>query len=184
MIGCTWEIAGSAHMDKYAVEFSDNYNEIGSDIPDSSADLSCGDINDGPLHFVVKAAFHHLNRWVVEGVAPPTAEPLGVDAEGQPITDEHGNAIGGVRTPDVDVPIATLSGLSKSEASGCDAMVCGLLGSTTPFTPEKLSALYPTHEDYVGKVTASARQAREAGFILAPEEQSMVAEAQSTPIPN
>ena len=33
-----------------------------------------------------------------------------LDANGDPITDEHGNTLGGVRSPAVDVPISKLSG--------------------------------------------------------------------------
>ena len=44
--------------------------------------------------------------------------------------------------------------------------------------------LYPTHDDYVMKVAASAKAAREAGFLLEPEEKSMVDEAAASAVPN
>jgi hypothetical protein len=82
------------------------------------------------------------------------------------------------RSPDVDVPIAKQSGIASS-----DNFICVLFGETTPFTAEELKKLYPTHDDYVQEVTASARATREAGFLLPPEEQAMVQEASAAPIP-
>ena len=43
------------------------------------------------------------------GAAPPAGPPLGVDHDAV-ARDENGNAIGGVRTPPVDAPVATLTG--------------------------------------------------------------------------
>lgn len=83
---------------------------------------------------------------------------------GAPVLDEHGNTLGGVRSPDVDVPIAILSG--NPPAGGAD-----------------LIELYPTHADYVTMVEASARAAREAGFLLEPEQQAMVEEARAAAVP-
>jgi hypothetical protein len=50
--------------------------------------------------------------------------------------------------------------------------------------PEKLATLYPTHADYVLKLEASARTAREAGLLLEAEEQAMLATASTAPVPN
>jgi hypothetical protein len=41
--------------------------------------------------------------------------------------DEHGNALGGIRTPYVDVPIAALSGLGQT-----GSILCLLFGTTVP----------------------------------------------------
>jgi hypothetical protein len=111
-----------------------------------------------------------------DGTAPPSGEVLLTEK------DEHGNTLGGVRSPDVDVPIATLSG--NPPAGGTGSFWCFLFGSTTPFSADTLLALYPTHEDYVEKVKASAQRARQAGFLLPPEEQAMVAEAEAAAIPD
>jgi hypothetical protein len=170
----TWEVAGTAHADKYILDLSEDMETEGDE---PGMIIDCENVNDGPQHFVIKAALHHLNQWIANGTAPPKAQPLTTTELGNPCTDEHGNTLGGVRTPDVDVPIAKLSG------QGSGDILCMLFGSTTPFTPEKLLELYPNHDDYVAKVTASANQAREAGFILAPEEQAIVEDAQAALIP-
>jgi hypothetical protein len=116
-----------------------------------------------------------------DGTEPPSGEQLATDENGKPVKDEHGNTRGGVRSPDVDVPIATLSG--DPPEGGTGGGFCFLFGSTTPFTPEKLGALYPTHDAYVTKVEAAAREARRAGFILEPEAERMIAEAEEAAVP-
>jgi hypothetical protein len=165
----SWEVAGTAHADARV---------IGGQ---ASSLLSCAQVNDGPQHFVIKAAVHALNQWLVDGTLPAKGALLESNDANAPITDEHGNTLGGIRTPDVDVPIALLSGMPASGATG--GIVCSLFGQTVPFTADKLAALYPSHTDYVDKVKASALAARNAGFLLAPEEATMVAEAEAAPVP-
>lgn len=69
--------------------------------------------------------------------------------------DAHGIIIGGIRLAEVDAPIALESG-----------ELCGLGGTHVPFDSAKLKALYPTHADYVNKVTTSSNAAVSAGFLL------------------
>lgn len=163
----TWEMAGTAHVDEHVLG------------PDAEGGCS---LNAGQQHFMIKAAFRAMHRWVKEGVAPPAGEPFKVNAAKNAIArDQYGNALGGVRTPAVDVPIATLSG----EASGANALnpLCMLSGSTTPFTAQQLQTLYPSHDDYVAKVTRSAASAREKGFVLPEDEPTIVAEAKAAKVP-
>jgi hypothetical protein len=142
----TWEVAGTAHADQHLLG--------------PGVDL-CGQINSGPQHFVVKAALRAMHRWLKDGAAPPEGTPLEVTATNDAIArDQHGNALGGVRTPAVDVPIAKISG----EAPPLGPQ-CLLFGHTVPFTPQRLLELYPTHADYVNKVKDAASAAREARFI-------------------
>lgn len=189
----TWEMAGTAHADK---RFADTAA--------MGIDLGCGMVNAGPQHFIIKALIHSLHQWVAEGT-PPANAPLLEVADGALVRDALGNARGGIRTPYVDVPIAVHSG-DPEPAAGADAgaapapgglaglggllggggggnFICALFGHTTPFTPEQLAMLYPTHQDYVDKVTASAASTRSLGFILPEEEATMVSDAKAAPVP-
>jgi hypothetical protein len=71
-------------------------------------DLCDEPLNAFPYNPVVSMALDHLIRWVGAGVAPPRAERIAVvgpaDAPTAVERDEHGNAVGGVRTTTVDVP--------------------------------------------------------------------------------
>jgi hypothetical protein len=167
----SWEVAGTAHADQHILDI----NMANS----SGMGISCSGVNQGPQHFVIKAALHALNLWMTDGTAPVKGELLMMNG-GNPVRDDNGNALGGIRTPSVDVPIATLSGQG---AAGSTDFVCAIFGHTTPFTPERLLQLYPTHDDYVMKFKDSARKTREAKFLLPPEEQAMVDEAVAAPVP-
>jgi len=168
----TWEVAGTAHADQYLTDFNAKLASEGA--------VNCPGANNGPQPFVIRAALHALNQWLVDGTAPAHGEVLATNDNNTPKTDEHGNTQGGVRSPAVDVPISTLSG---APAAGSGDFWCFLFGSTTPFSADKLKALYPTHDDYVKKVEAAARKSREAGFLLEPEEKLIVEQAKAAPIP-
>lgn len=177
-----WEMAGTAHADSYVA--GSGLIDLG-DSPDATRlvltktatpGVTCRVwINSGPHHFVAKAAIAALNRWVRSGTPPPIAPRLEASATA-PYTlarDVHGNALGGIRTPQVDVPIATFSGDGKG------SIVCLLFGSTTPFDASMLAELYPTENDYVDAFSAAADRAVQAGFVLAPDAALMKAAAAS-----
>ena len=108
-----------------------------------SANFTCGaPINTGLAHYVLDAAFYRLNRWVAKGIVPPVAPRLQTTGVSPVVfaTDANGNVLGGIRTPAVDAPVATLSGRSTGGTS-----FCFLFGSTVPFTPAQLEVLYPNH---------------------------------------
>ena len=163
-----WEVAGTAHADTYTTVVgltdrggSPDVAEIVITTRPQPFAPACGaPINSGPHHWVLKAAVDALNRWVREGVPPPIAPRLEV-AGNRLVRDEHGNAVGGIRTPQVDVPIATLSGEGQA-----GSLFCLLFGTTVPFSAEKLAALYPTQADYVTAFHAATDAAVEAGFLL------------------
>jgi hypothetical protein len=175
-----WEVAGTSHADTYTTVLG--FDDLGDDpdvvdpvlttmplgnIDEVEVDLECSaPINSGPQHFVLKAAMHALNDWVRNGAPPPNAPRLEVDP-GPPaalVRDTNGNALGGIRTPQTDVPIATLSGEGQ-----VGTLFCILFGTTTLFDDELLASLYPDHETYVAAVEEAADQAVEAGFLLPPD---------------
>jgi hypothetical protein len=170
----TWEVAGTSHADQYLVDFNASMVTEGA--------VQCDGANTGPQYRVIRAALHSLNLWLRDGTEPPKGEVLKTDASGKSLRDDHGNALGGVRSPDVDVPIKTLSGDPAGSSGG--SIWCFLFGSTTPFTPEMLKSLYPTHDDYVMKVKDAAQKSQAGGFALEPEAQGFVADAQASHVPN
>jgi hypothetical protein len=174
----TWEIAGTAHADTsqidYGFESGREWNLTAA--PDFTS--MCGAINDGPQKYIVRTAFIALDAWVAEGEKPSAGDALEV-VDDEIVRDEYGNALGGIRTPAVDVPIATISG----EPDEGESVICSLFGSTTPFDEATLLALYPTHEDYVREVTSSADDTVAAGFLLPSDRDEIVGEAEAAPVP-
>jgi hypothetical protein len=168
-----WEVAGAAHADAWLL------NELGQ----SGFASSCpGRLNEGPHHQTLRAALHHLVAWATTGEPPSVAPRMEVIAErGHQATierDEHGNALGGIRTPLVDVPIAALSG----EPAPDSPPLCAGFGTTVPFDAATLARLYPDHDSYVEAYTTSTEAAVDAGFILRPEADAMIAIAEQSTI--
>lgn len=57
---------------------------------------------------MISAALDNLVRWIDKGVAAPRAPRIETLDEGRTVVrDAHGKAKGGVRTPYLDVPVAT-----------------------------------------------------------------------------
>jgi hypothetical protein len=181
-----WEVAGTAHADTYTVgvgatdvgDSPDVANLVLTTTPVPGLEVN-KPINSGPQHFVLKAALAALNAWVRRGTPPPPAPRLAVSA-GPPVAivrDAHGNAVGGIRTPQLDVPIATLSG----DGDGA-SLLAALFGHTAPFDAGKLTALYPDHEAYVSAFETATERAVRAGFILPPDAELMKAAAAGSAI--
>ena len=123
---------------------------------------------------MLNAAIAALNQWVRHGTPPPHAPRLDVTGTAKIVRDANGNALGGIRTPEVDVPIATLSGEGQS-----GSILCLLFGTTKPFDAATLAALYPDHSAYVSAFNAATDRAVSAGFILQPDAELMKAAAAS-----
>ena len=158
----SWEIAGTSHGgDGMERQLELDQRDIGPDLqpllpPDPDANITSW---LGPLH----AALHHLDRWIATGALPPSIPPIEVgDEPGQFRRDEHGNAIGGVRLPHVEVPVATLRGQGNA-----DGWLMSLSGNTNPFSDETLRALYGDHATYVAKVKSAADAAVAVGVAPA-----------------
>ena len=156
-----WEVAGTAHADRFALgALSDR---LGCPAP----------INDGPQHLVAKAALRALDAWVRDGTEPPAGDRLTVEA-GAYVRDEDGIVRGGIRTPLVDVPLDTLSG---DPAPG-GPIQCLLFGTTTPLTDARLAELYDGPAAYLRAYERSADAAVAAGFVLPEDREALLAAAQ------
>jgi hypothetical protein len=155
-----WEVAGTAHADLHLV--GESTAEV----------IDCGvPINDGPFHLVAKAAFRHFVGWVAGGEPPPSADPIEVSDDAQPVIerDEDGIALGGVRTPPVDVPTRVLSG----EKGPSDDVICLLSGSTPPMPADRLAVRYRSREDFQQQFDAAADEAIDAGFVLEEDREAL-----------
>jgi hypothetical protein len=128
-----YEVAGMPHHDSKENPF---YQHEPCDEP----------LNRFPYKPMVSMALDHLIRWVDDGVLPPHADRISVigGAGGEIEFDEHGNAVGGVRTTYVDVPHAMHSPLNSGQDPNCLP-----LGSQQLFSADKLFSLYGRHANYV-----------------------------------
>ena len=67
------------------------------------------DPNDYPFAYIANAAFADLTKWIDFNQPPPHAHQIETTSSIPPtmVFDQFGNALGGVRTPFVDVPTAS-----------------------------------------------------------------------------
>jgi Alpha/beta hydrolase domain len=170
-----WEVAGTSHVD--ATELGLSSAEVLRDIP-GYPQGSCADPpNDGQERYVMDAAVAQLNRWIRAGVPAPHAARIEISG-GSYVTDQFGNALGGVRTPAVDAPVATLTGTGNTGSS----LLCFLLGTSTPLSATQLAGLYPLHSDYVAAVARSAASDVRQGFLLPADALQIDQDAAASPV--
>jgi Alpha/beta hydrolase domain len=214
----TWEIPGAAHIDLFEgiYEVTVAYRDLGWVPPVCTfgvpSDFGGGLANSMPNHRIENAAWAALNKWVNTGTRAPSANRIQTTLFNTVVYDQYGNAKGGIRLPEVDVPIKTYTSwnTSTNKLNNIDASsllnlflsinnpswsvtpttmairglgLCIMEGFDTPFSTAILKKLYPTHSDYVTKYTAAAKKLLDAGFLTQVDYNEAIAEAQSASIP-
>lgn len=184
-----WELAGTSHADIYMANVG--LTDIGDGQgairmfnymrdPGPPPGTCSSPFNTGPHHWQLQAALHHLEAWVRDGTLPPSGPLLDIASTSPTVLarDAQGNALGGVRSPQVDTPVATITGVSAGSG------FCRLYGSTTPLTTTQLAALYSSKADFVAKWTTSLDAAVAGGFILPADRGELLAAAEASTVPN
>ena len=166
-----WESAGTCHVSIQAMDVrAPKYErEFGVTQPVMQ---QMNRIAITPLY---DAALHHLNRWVGGGAAPPIQPKI--EFTGDPaevVRDEHGIAIGGVRLPQADAPVAHNSAIPLGQD-----IYSMLWGSSHPFDAAELDRLYGDESTYIERFTEAADHAVASGVLLARDVESLVAEARN-----
>jgi len=180
-----WEVAGSAHADTYTLVTG--MGDLGNDRRVADVILTneplgfftCpADVNSGPLHFVLHAAFSALNRWVRQGTPPAIARRIEITTSPLAIVrDAHGNALGGIRMPQLEAPIASYSGSGNG-----GSLACAIFGTTSLLDEAALQTLYPTHGAYVSRFALAAIAAVRSGFLLQPDARLLKAWAATSDV--
>lgn len=157
-----WEVAGSSHTDRWGAEQALGILRRDATLPfEPKCDWKApAGVNDFPMRFAWHAALESLAGWHEDAVAPASAPRLERDAAGDVRRDSRGNALGGIRHPRMQVPVAAFAPTAPGP------LFCPLTGTQTPFTSATLAQLYPTTADYVGAVTTAVTQSIEEGFLL------------------
>ena len=199
-----WETAGTAHDDTYGLLYSRSDNLSGQGDVQAFASMlnppkdpipgivDCSaPINAGSHTYELRAAVAALNNWVETGNAPPQSPRLEVNSSKNGfVLDSNGNALGGIRTPQVVAAVAKLSGLgqpgvtiapntpvgqqttSAKPAVGA-GVLCAIFGTTVPFNTSQLATLYPTHATFVKKWDAATAAEVREGYLLPGDAQAL-----------
>jgi hypothetical protein len=149
-----YEIAGAPHAAKIA---------------------GCEGGSSFPVPAFVRAALRGLFLWSEDGVAPPRAPRIALrvdDVVAEADVDRFGNAVGGVPSPFLAVPIA------RYEAHSTPGPLCKLAGRETPLPPDVLADRYGDAQTYLAEFTASLDATIRAGFLLE-QDRAELLEAQA-----
>lgn len=198
-----WEVPGASHvsndLDGSAITLQRNLAEL-EGIPVSQlAPVGCShmqfingpsvgvpgvvDPNTYPFSNVANAAFADLTRWVDYGRPPPYAARIEVSSTGSIARDSFGNALGGLRTPFVDVPTATYSPIDTVAHTTAFSGFCVLYGYNTPLSQATLSSLYQSHGQYVHQVAQESLRLVQEGFWLWPDALQVIEQAARSDVP-
>lgn len=122
-----------------------------------------------PQQYTHDAAFAALQTWITtgreaaatpqlqfdpNGTASPDGDGGGVDA------DQYGNALGGVRLPQIQVPVAQYQGTCTVPEGQV------LIGTTRPFSDAQLQALYLTFASYRSRMCKASLADIRQGTLL------------------
>jgi hypothetical protein len=151
-----------------------------------------------PTQAYFAVGLHHLLRWVDEGVTPPRAPRVLLDRDASNdgstmALDAHGNPIGGIRTPYVDVPVAKYAPVNTAaeplitnpsayvRANGLQGaqIMCRLSGYQEPFAPAKLRELYGSKREFVRKFEARLDELEAQGWSLPVYREIILADARN-----
>jgi hypothetical protein len=172
-----WEAAGTCHVSVQGMEVRRPkfVRDFGSEL---AMPVAQG-INEVPMIPLFDTAIHHLHAWL-NGGSPPPIEPR-IAFAGHPaeiVRDEHGIAVGGIRLPQVAVPVAQNSAIPLT-----DEIYSRLGGSCVPFPPETVIALYGDQGTYLSRFVEAARAAEKDGVLLHRDVEALIEEARNRPFP-
>ena len=158
-----YEMAGGSHVDA-------EINVIGGQalvrdlgLPPSFCPDPVVPYNPIIIGFVQSALLEGLGQWISNGVEPPASRFMDLIFPGgsaEIALDAHGNAIGGVRPPQIEVPLGTY--LPNNLGPG----FCFLFGGFDAFDDETLGSLYPNHGSYVSQLVREITRSLDEGFLL------------------
>jgi hypothetical protein len=169
-----WEVAGAGHSNQDSRSRTTADRDF-KDTPFPALVITCvNKITTFPSRYALNAAQGALDRWVRDGRAPFSAER--VKFENNTIArDANGNALGGLRLPSIEVPLAEYQGSNRFAGQG--ANFCFLVGSEIAFSDDKLKALYPTPDSYLQKLSQAAQAAVGRGILEKEDADELVAAA-------
>jgi len=183
----SYEIAGSSHSrvdfpgaapDSMARPPVADMVKAGMTMPAAPASPAAGPApNDLAWAPALRGAYANLQLWARDGVRPPVAPGIALDDAMEIKRDVHGNALGGLRMPYIDVPVASYTGYLTVGGMG------GITGTAKPLPPEVLKTLYPDHASYVAKFSAATDALVAGRWISAEDGNGMKAAAMQAKVP-
>jgi Alpha/beta hydrolase domain len=173
-------------------------------LPKAKCDLPPARLDWSP---VSRATLLHLDDWVARGTEPPATRLMPLEPAGTnpmvlrapsnlpkaviqiPKRDADGNALGGVRLPDMEAPLG-----ANAQQNPPLSFTCMLAGAYVAFPRTQADAdarhddhrpvlaRYKTRNDYVDRIRTAARALEHEGFLLPDDAAVIVQEAAASPL--
>lgn len=171
-----WEVAGAGHTPELAyliaqLQHAGIMLAYNCEYPTSDAFI--------PMYPIGDAVLDALRRWVADGTAPVNS-PLVTVLPGIPNTigrDQYGNALGGIRLPQIEAPLGRFIGANAPPTLLCRTvggfdLFNGEAAGTTPsdgWGEPTLDELYANHGAYVSAFVQAVDRLVALGFMLEPD---------------
>jgi hypothetical protein len=174
-----WELAGSNHGWEWQYLYGDATAEdlikAGFWDPATYA-WSCTPNNpEVPFYMAEKAAYAQLKRWARGGKAPSRAPRILTgpsDTIDTTLYDGLGNAMGGIRFPMLEAPVARYGPGEYALSGDCTDQI-------VPFRKQTLRSLYPTRSSYLEQYRDATTRLLRDGFILREDVRKLLRVARS-----
>jgi hypothetical protein len=124
-------------------------------------------VSSFPQAEILTPANQLLVDWVMQDKTPPPGQALELK-DGQVVRDKNGLAMGGVRSPYVDLPRTRY--VASLPPNGT------LYGLEEPFSQAKLQQLYGSCEAYLGKFNTGIRAMLDSGWMFADDAEKLKVE--------
>jgi hypothetical protein len=173
-----YELAGAAHSGPFAAGQPATADLTIAGYAAPAEDLCREPRGNFPLGYAFNAIWQQYDDLLVRKV-PMTREPrIDVDDGGEVLRDAAGNARGGFRLPQIDVPLAVYRGSSTPRGGDASSQgVCALTGAMQKLGVAQLKAQYKTRAEYLRRFNAAVDEAVRARRLVAQDAPAMKAEA-------
>jgi len=189
----TWEIVGLPHLDHWAADQVEvpMPGELDPLLNREEEEARRADFEDYgqtqatatqcftpfPRQYTLPAALAALREWLETGVpapAPPHIERVASPPDSASMKLSRagdGNALVGLLRPMSQAPVAAYNGED-----------CVVAGTMTPFPPERLAELYPTHRSYVEQLLVASDEAVADRILLCRDAETIMRKASESTI--
>lgn len=173
-----FEIAGSGHAGPFAagVPSAADLAIAGFDPP---AEGLCREPAGGfPVGLAFNAIWEQYAQWLDTSLPMTSTPRIQTDSAHQPLRDAGGNALGGWRLPQIEVPLAAYAGRGTPRDGTDRARVaCSLTGVQQPYTTEQLRERYGSRAAWLEQFRAAVDAALAERLITAADAEALKATA-------
>jgi hypothetical protein len=172
-----WEVAGAPHGPRLHMERILPKMARDGVGPPGGVPIDVTSLHPVPWAPVLDAALTHVHRWV-NGGPPPPSQPL-IEVGGEPRRirrDADGNAVGGVRVPELAAPLWRCVG--ALEESG----PAGLMGVWSPLAADLVKERYGDQDGYLAAFAKAVDGAVAAGVLRAQDGETALTRARDNPV--